>query len=89
MISTMELQAKEYHPIRVYDKDGNLIRRQVELPSSRISRHIKNDNWITLENGSRVLLDDDGNIKGGLWGKYDGKSLDSAFGGDKKKRRKV
>lgn len=39
-----------------------------------------NDRWITLENGSRVLLDDDGNIKGGLGGKHTGKSLGQAFG---------
>ena len=34
------------------------------------------DRWITLENGSRVLLGKNGEIKGGMGGKYNGMTLE-------------
>jgi len=64
---------------KVYDNAG-FIKRKCRKLKRRLGRLANNDRWITLENGSRVLLDDDGNIKGGLGGKYTGKKLGRAFG---------
>ena len=50
---------------------------------------VSNEQWVTMPNGSRVLLDDDGNIKGGLGGEHDGESLGEAFGGDSNEDRSV
>jgi hypothetical protein len=41
------------------------------------------DKWITTEGGSRVLLDKDGNIKGGMGGKFTGQNIKDT-GGTKK-----
>lgn len=43
----------------------------------------KGDKWITTEGGSRVLLDKDGNIKGGMGGKFTGQNIKDT-GGTKK-----
>ena len=40
----------------------------------------KGDHWITTESGSRVLLDKDGNIKGGMGGKFTGQNIKDAGG---------
>ena len=40
-----------------------------------------NERWVTMS-GARVLIDDDGTILAGMDGKYDGMSLDQAFGDD-------
>ena len=37
--------------------------------------------WVTLENGARVQLGDDGTIKAGMGGKFNGQTMGEAFGG--------
>lgn len=41
------------------------------LPTDKVD-----DRWITSRNGSHILLDDNGEIKDGLGGEFDGMSLD-------------
>jgi len=49
-----------------------------------VSRLKKNERWVTLPNGARILIDDDEIIIGGMGGEHDGQSLAQAFG-DKSK----
>jgi len=64
---------------RGFQRLKSLWRNRERLKNARKRVRI-NERWVTMPNGSRVLIGDDGEIKGGLDGKYDGISLDEAFG---------